>query len=91
VLLTESHREGSNPSLTAKLKSMKVIMEEKIEINDGHYLELMDRLHVIICTLNDHCIDHPLAQSDKDIKFQIEYAAGQLWDAYQLVGNKSPN
>jgi hypothetical protein len=66
-------------------------MEEKIEINDGHYLELMDRLHVIICTLNDHCIDHPLAQSDKDIKFHIEYAAGQLWDAYQLVGNKSPN
>jgi len=91
VLLTESHREGSNPSLTAKLKSMKVIMEEKIEINDGHYLELMDRLHVIICTLNDHCIDHPLAQSDKDIKFQIEYAAGQLWDAYQMIGNKSPN
>jgi hypothetical protein len=66
-------------------------MEEKIEINDGHYLELMDRLHVIICTLNDHCIDHPLVQSDKDIKFQIEYAAGQLWDVYQLVGNKSPN
>ena len=61
------------------------------EINDGHYLELMDRLHVIICTLNDHCIDHPLSQSDKEIKFQIEYAAGQLWDAYQLVGNKSPN
>jgi hypothetical protein len=41
-----------------------------------------------MCTLNDHCIDHPLTQSDKDIKFQIEYAVGQLWDAYQLVGNK---
>ena len=68
----------------------QIIMEEKIEINDGHYLELMDRLHVIICTLNEHCIEHPLAQSDKDIKFKIEYAAGQLWDAYQLVGNKIP-
>ena len=66
-------------------------MEEKIEINDGHYLELMDRLHVIICTLNEHCIEHPLAQSDTEIKNQIEYAAGQLWDVYQLVGNKSPN
>ena len=49
----------------------KYNMEEIIEINDGHYLELMDRLHVIICTLNDHCIEHPLAQSDKEIKFQI--------------------
>ena len=66
-------------------------MEDKIEINDGHYLELMDRLHVIMCNLNDHCVEHPLAQSDEEIKFKIEYAAGQLWDAYQLVGNKSPN
>ena len=44
-------------------------------INEGHYLELMDRLHVVMCTLND-------------IKFQIEYAIGQIWDAYQLVGSK---
>ena len=57
-------------------------------INPGHYLELMDRLHVIMSTLNDHCVDHPIAQSDKNIKFQIEYAIGQLWDAYQLIGNK---
>ena len=57
-------------------------------INEGHYLELMDRLHVVMCTLNDHCLEHPLSQSDKDIKFQIEYAIGQIWDAYQLVGSK---
>ena len=66
-------------------------MEDKIEINDGHYLELMDRLHVIICTLNDHCLEHPLSESDSDIKFQIDYAIGQLWDVYQMVGKKSPN
>ena len=64
--------------------------QRKNSINKGHYLELMDRLHIVMCTLNDHCIDHPLTQSDKDIKFQIEYAVGQLWDAYQLVGNKIP-
>lgn len=62
--------------------------QKKNSINKGHYLELMDRLHIVMCTLNDHCVEHPLAQSDKDIKFQIEYAVGQLWDAYQLVGNK---
>jgi hypothetical protein len=61
-------------------------MKEKI--NEGHYLELMDRLHVIMCNLNDHCVKHPLAQSDGEIKFKIEYALGQLWDAYQLVGKK---
>ena len=60
------------------------------EINDGHYLELMDRLHVVMCNLNDHCIEHPLAQSDNEIKSKIEYAIQQLWDAYQLTGNKTP-
>jgi len=62
---------------------------KNMEINDGHYLELMDRLHVIMCTLNDHCLEHPLTQSDEDIKFHIDYALGQLSDAYQIVGCKS--
>ena len=60
------------------------------EINDGHYLELMDRLHVVMCNLNDHCVEHPLAQSDNEIKSKIEYAIQQLWDVYQLTGNKTP-
>jgi hypothetical protein len=64
-------------------------MNDTIEINDGHYLELMDRLHVIMCNLNDHCVKHPLAQSDDEIRFKIEYALGQVWDVYQLVGKKT--
>jgi hypothetical protein len=68
----------------------KYNMEDKVQINDGHYLELMDRLHVVMCTLNDHCLEHPLAESDEEIKFKIEYALGQLWDAYQIVGSKTP-
>ena len=65
--------------------------ENEIKINDGHYLELMDSLHVIICNLNDHCLEHPLTESDEEIKFKIEYALGQIWDAYQIVGSKTPN
>jgi hypothetical protein len=51
----------------------------------------MDRLHVIMCNLNDHCLEHPLTASDEEIKFKIEYALGQVWDAYQIVGSKTPN
>ena len=65
-------------------------MENKVEINDGHYLELMDRLHIVMSTLNEHCIEHPLCETDSKLKFQLEYAVGQLWDAYQMVGNKMP-
>ncbi len=63
-------------------------MEDKVEINDGHYLELLDRLHVMMCNLNDHCLEHPLAQSDDEIKTKIDTALKELWDAYQIVGNK---
>lgn len=58
------------------------------EINDGHYLELMDRLHVVMCTIDEHILSHPLTKKEKDIKFQVQYAMGQLWDAYQMVGHK---
>lgn len=61
---------------------------KKNKINEGHYLELMDRLHVISCMLNDHCVEHPLSKSDKEIQFRIKYALGQLMDAYQYVGQK---
>lgn len=62
---------------------------KKNKINDGHYLELMDRLHVLMCTLDEHCVKHPVSKKNKDIKFKLEYALGQLWDAYQEVGNQS--
>jgi hypothetical protein len=67
-----------------------------MKINDGHYLELLDRLHVIMCNIEEHCIKHPVSKKNKDIRFQFEYALGQLWDAYQQVGgleddkNKNP-
>ena len=61
----------------------------KNKINDGHYLELMDRLHVLMCNLEDHCVKHPVSKKNKEIKFKLEYALGQLWDAYQEVGNQS--
>ena len=62
---------------------------KKNKINDGHYLELMDRLHVLMCTLDEHCVKHPVSKKNEDIKFKIKYALGQLWDAYQEVGKES--
>lgn len=58
------------------------------EINDGHYIELLDRTHVVCCMIDEHLVNHPLATSDKEIKFKLEYALGQLYDAYQLIGSK---
>jgi len=65
-------------------------MENKVEINDGHYLELMDRLHIISCTIDAHILTHPLTEANKDIQIKIDEALSLLMDAYQMVGNKIP-
>jgi len=62
-----------------------------MEINDGHYLELMDRLHVVCCTINDHILNHPLSEVNPIIQTKIENALELLYDAYQDVGNLDAN
>lgn len=61
-----------------------------VEINDGHYLELMDRLHVVNCTIDDHITSHPLTDSLPEVKKLIEEAQEKLMSAYQIVGSKMP-
>jgi hypothetical protein len=48
----------------------------------------MDRLHIVMCNLNDHILNHPLTENETDIQCKIDEAFSNLWDAYQLVGNK---
>ena len=67
---------------------MSLKKQKKNSINPGHYLELMDRIHVVMMNIQDHLIDHPLAENEKDIQKIIEKAQHKLWEAYQLVGNK---
>ena len=57
------------------------------KINEGHYLELMDRLHVIACNISEHLIEHPLTDHYPEVKVDIEIALEHITDAYQRVGN----
>ena len=60
------------------------------EINNGHYLELMDRLHVTISNIDTHILQHQLSEVNKDIQNKINEAMETLMDVYQMVGNKIP-
>ena len=62
--------------------------QKKNSINKGHYLELMDRIHIVMMNIQEHIIEHPLSENEKDIQKKIEKAQHNLWKAYQLVGNK---
>ena len=58
-----------------------------MEINDGHYLELMDRLTVVGYTIDDHILNHPLAKVNPLLQTKIEKALDLLYDVYQDVGH----
>jgi hypothetical protein len=62
--------------------------QKKNSINPGHYLELMDRIHIVMMNVQDHLLNHPLTENEKDIEKKIESAQHKLWEAYQIVGEK---
>ena len=62
--------------------------QRKNSINAGHYLELMDRIHVLCCTLDEHILNHPLAENEPDIQNKLDEALMLLLDVYQMVGSK---
>ncbi len=61
---------------------------KKNSINKGHYLELMDRIHIVACTIDDHILNHPLSENEPDIQNKLDMALFLLLEAYQIVGNK---
>ena len=67
---------------------MSLKKPKKNSINQGHYLELMDRIHVLCCTLDEHILNHPLSENEPDIQNKLDSALGLLLEAYQIVGNK---
>jgi hypothetical protein len=60
------------------------------EINEGHYLELMDRLWMISCIVEDHLYNHPLTEKEEKVRLLIEKAGLLLAEAYQEVGQFMP-
>ena len=61
-------------------------MKEKVKINDGHYHEMLDRLHVQMSVLEEHVLNHPVADKHKEVKRLIIRAIVTLVQAYQITG-----
>ena len=69
---------------------MSLQKPKKNLINDGHYLELMDRIHIVSCTIDDHILNHPLSENQPEIQQKIDKALELLIESYQMVGNLIP-
>lgn len=61
-------------------------MESNEEINDGHYLELMDRIHILSCQLDDHILNHPISRANRDVEYHLSIALDNLLIAYSNIG-----
>lgn len=62
---------------------------KKNKLNDGHYLEVMDRLHVIMDIMDRHLIDHLVIDKNENLKKLINFSIINLWECYQQVGKLS--
>jgi hypothetical protein len=60
-------------------------------INHGHYIELIDRVHVMASNIEDHLINHRLTADVAELKEYFEKAQESLMNAYQLIGNIMPD
>jgi|Laugresu1bdmlbsd_1035121.scaffolds.fasta_scaffold41849_3 hypothetical protein len=60
--------------------------EDKVEINDGHYHEMMDRLYVQMDILDQYLLKHPIGEKHKEISKPIIKAIVSLVQAYQITG-----
>ena len=47
----------------------------------------MDRLYVMMNTVNDHALQHPFTENYQEVGKLIQEALEKMWEAYQLVGN----
>jgi hypothetical protein len=63
-------------------------MADKPKLDNFHYHEALDRLHIITCMIDDHLIQHPVFKLETEERRLIEDAQLLLADAYQRIGNK---
>ena len=58
-------------------------------LDQFHYHEALDRVHVVMEMMDTHIHQHPVCKINKDISKLVEEAQTSLYQAYQLIGEKS--
>jgi len=63
-------------------------MSKKPKLDEFHYHEMTDRLHVMMCSIDVHLQQHPVAKIETEVGKHISRAVDHLWQAYQISGTK---
>lgn len=64
-------------------------MANKPKLTHFHYHEALDRTYMVCDIVDRHLIQHPVCKLDKEVAKLVEEAATKLYEAYQLIGDRS--
>ena len=63
--------------------TFQIVYSPKDKLDKFHYHEMLDRLHVVMSTIDDHILQHPVCKLEKDICTKVDDALTLLFQAYQ--------
>jgi len=58
----------------------------KKKLDSFHYHESLDRTHLILSSIEDHLLDHPVFENHKKLRKKVQDASDLLMDVYQTLG-----
>jgi hypothetical protein len=62
-------------------------VEEPTIVDSYHEHEVVDRLHIACCFMDDHLLDHPFVLANPDLKQKLDCISRSLGEAYQDASN----
>ena len=60
--------------------------DETIQINDGHYLEIVDRISMKIWEIDVGIYEHVVSKQHAELRSKLDEALTALAEAYQIAG-----
>jgi hypothetical protein len=69
---------------------MKNKKNKKIKgLNEGHYVEAIDRAYIVANMIEDVLIEHPVIRKHKELKHRVRKAQEEILNVYQMIGGLS--
>jgi hypothetical protein len=56
------------------------------KLNEGYYIEAIDRAYIVANIMEDVLIDHPVFEKHKDLRKRVKKAQKLVLEAYQIIG-----
>jgi hypothetical protein len=60
--------------------------KKKIKLDEFHYHEIADRAYLLVHTIEDYFLGHPVVEKHKEIKKRVEKASTLLAEISQIAG-----